>query len=392
VPTESEVCGYSMWKTSPKELSALWKRVKSGRGLGKDRVSTDMMMRGGAVVNLAIAQLYNMVAEEPSRTPRDWKCATAVGTYKGKSKSREKRKSFRWVMNTTNLGKGYELQLLHRSELMVMGHEGQAVANKGIDSRHALYFIAETVAERSSQGLTTTATILDVETAFPAQQAELAILAMHARGARGGTLASMDGLVKEVQVRLTVANGKTTEPATIGIGLLEGSRLSPLEFVTAAADLIDEVGQQSLTVGGVEGGGASMFMDDLVGLTAETKAAAEVIHAALGWGYVARHSFNIDEKLIVGLLGRREIVEAARPADINVAYWPKEEGVEEERVKAATEVKRIPVVKSGITVLRFQLAEGAQLRIMMIMAAEAIRETERASHEARATMKVGQGL
>jgi hypothetical protein len=295
-------------------------------------------------------------------------------------------------MSTSNEAKAFELWLLHRMEVMVLAHEGQAVANKGIDTRHALYFIVSPVAERSARGLTTAATIMDVATAFPAQHPKRATVALHERGARGGTLECVDALATNVKVALTVARGKTTEPKEIEVGLLEGSRLAPLQFTTVAGSLLDEVGSKTLTVGGVVGGGSTMFMDDLVGLTETPWKAPDVIHSALGWGFRERHTFDLDEKLEVCLLGPKAQVEATSKTKVHVSFWPTEEGLSMESVRAAMKVKSVEVKKQGAAVLGFRLGEGEQLTYTLAMTAQEIRELENTTHEERAAMRVGQGL
>ena len=55
-------------------------------------------------------------------------------------------------------------------------------------------------------------------------------LAMYREGLRKCTLEAVDAMATEVEVAVTVAEGKVLEPYRVGVGQLKGSRLSPMRL------------------------------------------------------------------------------------------------------------------------------------------------------------------
>jgi hypothetical protein len=71
VPTEDECLAYAEWGCQAKELKLLWARVARDRGLGEDDESTDILIEGGEIANMALAALFTEAKRDPKRnTPK----------------------------------------------------------------------------------------------------------------------------------------------------------------------------------------------------------------------------------------------------------------------------------------------------------------------------------
>jgi hypothetical protein len=89
-PTEEECLAYAGRGCKAEELKLLWARVARDRGLGEDDVSTDILIEGGAVANLALAALFTLAHRDPRRnTPKMWRRMLAVGWYKATVEARD---------------------------------------------------------------------------------------------------------------------------------------------------------------------------------------------------------------------------------------------------------------------------------------------------------------
>ena len=207
---------------------------------------------------------------------------------------------------------------------------------------------------------------------------------MYREGLRKYTLEAVDAMATEVEVA-TVAEGKVLEPFRVGVGQLEGSRLSPMRFASTTRGMLEAVEEEEvIAVGGVQGGGASAFMDDAVSLVEDVRQASQEITKWLHWGFAERHTFVLEEKVRV-TLGAREQVDSARASTVDVV-WVGDEGADIGPVA----VRSFEVEKSGVELLGFLLGEGEQLQ--RTSGARRVVDLEGAHGEERAAVNAGQNM
>jgi hypothetical protein len=162
------------------------------------------------------------------------------------------------------LAKVDEGVMLHRLLTCVGVDESQSVANEGVDARRQLHMILDFAALARALQVELILGILDVERGFPSCEREDVYLALRRRGVRAHLLDGLAALDYGSMVRLKMALHRYTEPIPLGIGILEGSQLSPAKFSLQIADLaralrtsphgVDHRGQSA---------GALTHMDDI---------------------------------------------------------------------------------------------------------------------------------
>jgi hypothetical protein len=204
----------------------------------------------------------------------------------------------------------------------------------------------------------------------------------------------------KVEMRVTVAQDTVMKAIKCDHVLLEGSRLAPASFAAATRTLLERLREHAITVGGVRGAGASMFMDDAATLLETLRQVGSAVGTSLDWGYLARHDFDLENKAVAGLLGPRKLVDkemAAREEELGemakkltILWAPSETTVK--RRAARLRVETMKVTTWGTAILGYRLGEGEQLAETMRRANEQLAELEATPDAERSIWKLSQIL
>ena len=210
-------------------------------------------------------------------------------------KPRDDWLSYRSLVLGSNLGKMYERVLLRRVALVTRVDPLQAVGNPGVDCRHQIHLLLDTLAARAAAGLDTYGATVDITRAFPATEHELAALSLHHNGVGGHVLRAIVGLTADVAVCASVSRGCHTAPIRLGVGLLEGAVLSPRAFAAVVDGLLAALRESGLgvCVAG-EWLGAMMLMDDLVILAATRSELDGMLRVVFDWCHDSRYDVALD--------------------------------------------------------------------------------------------------
>ena len=246
------------------EVVRALKRMKRGKGVGIDKVSSEMLLGGGEMLWQNLAALLNVCWEEEF-IPVDWMDGIVVPLHKGGDSC--DIGNYREITLGSHIGKVFCSVLNARlSEVMeskILG-EAQGGFRRNRRTTDQVFVVSGIGQIRRSQGKKTWMAFLDFKKAFPSVWREGLWEKMKEYGIDGKFLRVCQNLYCDVGARVRV--GKVfSERYTIEEGLRQGCILSPSLFCLFLMDLADELERRGLGVK-VTGTwmGACFFADDIV--------------------------------------------------------------------------------------------------------------------------------
>ena len=284
------------------EIVKAIKGMKRGKGVGKDKISLDMIVEGKEVLWHNLHGILNCCWEEEF-IPEDWLEGIIVALHKGGD--REDLGNYRDITLGSHIGKIFTSVLTGRlTQALETGVLGEAQGGFRKNRRTVdQVFVVNGIAQwRRSKGLKTWMAFLDFRKAFPSVWRKGLWAKMEGYGLGGRFLNVCRKLYTDVGARVRV--GQTlSDRFEICEGLRQGCTLSPSLFSLFLMDLATELESKGLGVK-VRGMwmGACFFADDIVLLAESGHELQRMLNVAYSFAERWQLKFNAKKcgVLVVG--------------------------------------------------------------------------------------------
>ena len=284
------------------EIEKALREMKNGKAAGPTGVTSELLKAAGSV---GLRQLTNIMNERLAGEgiPDDWKRSTTVPIYKGKGDAMECGK-YRGVRLLEHGMKAYEIVLERRLRELVEIGDCQFGFCPGRSTTGAIFCMRQIQEKYNQKKKKLYHIFVDLEKAFDRVPREIIEWALRKKEVPERMVAAIMALYVGTKSQVKTEAG-TSEEFNIGVGVHQGSVLSPLLFIV----VMDEA-----TRGASRGAPWELvYADDLV-LTAETE--EEVLEAFEGWRVEMEARgmrVNLDKtKVMVTGKGTNHIIQSGR--------------------------------------------------------------------------------
>ena len=249
---------------SYEEVERAVKGMKKGKGVGIDKISSEMLLGGGKVLWRRLTAILNACWEE-EYIPADWMEGIVIPLHKGGDS--KDIGNYREITLGSHVGKVFcavlNARLAKVMESSIL-REAQGGFRKNRRTTDQIFVVNGIGQARRSQGKKTWMAFLDFKKAFPSVWREGLWRKMKRYGIDGKFLRVCENLYRDVGAKVRVGR-VFSERFDIKEGLRQGCILSPSLFSLFLMDLAEELEEKDLgvKVSGVWMG-ACFFADDIV--------------------------------------------------------------------------------------------------------------------------------
>ena len=252
-----------------KEVETAINAMKQGKAAGPTGLTSELLQAAG---NVGVREMTNIMNEllRGEKVPRDWSSSTTIPIYKGKGDAMECGK-YRGVRLLEHGMKIYERVLERRLRDLVDIGDYQYGFCSGRSTTGAIFIVRQLQEKFVLKKKKLYHIFVDLEKAFDRVPREVIAWALRRKGIPEGMVEAIMALYVDTTSRVRTGGG-TSEDFEIGVGVHQGSILSPLLFII----VMDEA-----TRGARKGSPWELvYADDLI-VTAETE--QEVIESFERW-------------------------------------------------------------------------------------------------------------
>ena len=230
------------------EVLAAIQRLKKGKAPGEDQLVTDMIIKSGENMKLAIHKLFEQSWKD-SKIPEKWKIAKVQFLKKTGKKSYHKASSYRPISLTSSVGNC--LEKIIEARLYVFSEHHKLLDNEKEGFRHfkgttgALIRLSQDIYTGFIEGLHTVGIFIDLEKAFDTVWREGLLTKLHRMGITGQIWHWLRDFLtgRKAFCMLKHAQGNIFQTS---LGLPQGSVLSPTLFNLFLSDIFENVKNQKV--------------------------------------------------------------------------------------------------------------------------------------------------
>ncbi len=242
-----------------REVETALKRMKKGKAAGPTGITSDMLKAGGEASLTELTNIMNTLIQG-EEIPKDWKSSSTIPIYKGKGDSMNCSK-YRGIRLLEHGMKVYESVLEKRLREHVSIGNYQFGFCPGRSTTGAIFIIRQLQEKYNQKKKNLYHIFVDLEKAFDRVPREVIEWALRKKEIPERMIRAIMALYVDTTSKVKTTAG-ISEEFGIGVGVHQGSVLSPLLFIIA----MDEATKEVRT----EPPWELAYADDLV-LTAETQ-------------------------------------------------------------------------------------------------------------------------
>ena len=285
-----------------KEIRDALKSMKSGKAAGPSGLTADILRAAGETGLRELNKIFEKMEAEES-APREWGSSYTIPVYKGKGDSLLCGK-YRGVRLLEHGMKLWEKVLEKRLRNIVNIDEKQFGFQPGRSTTDAIFVIRQLQEKYIAKKRRLYHVFVDLEKAFDRVPRKVIKWALRRQGVPERLIRLVMALYKNSKSKVKTSVG-TSEEFNIGVGVHQGSALSPLLFILVIQEATKEVGREGLM--------ELLYADDLV-LMAESQ--DEVVERFEAWkGSMERRGLKVNmDKTKVLISGKepRRVMERGR--------------------------------------------------------------------------------
>ncbi|KAJ8375265.1 hypothetical protein SKAU_G00058450 [Synaphobranchus kaupii] len=248
-----EIVNQEVQEISKEEVRAAMRRMKSGKAVGPDDIPVETWRCLGEMAVEFLTRLFNNILESETM-PEDWRRSVLVPIFKNKGDV-QSCSNYRGIKLISHSMKLWErvVEARLREEVMISEQQyGFMPRKSATDALFALRMLMEKYREGQKE---LHCVFVDLEKAYDRVPREEVWYCMRKSGVAEKYVRSVQAMYEDSVTVVRCAVG-VTEAFKVGVGLHQGSALSPFLFAMVMDRLTDKVRQESPWT--------MMFADDIV--------------------------------------------------------------------------------------------------------------------------------
>jgi hypothetical protein len=312
-PRPDDLLRYFEREITAEEVFDLVGDVKLGKAPSPDDgIRSEAFYYGGSTLARALSLAFSLVYRQGVE-PASWKVGYQRWLFKGKG-DRLDFLSYRDIVLVSNMSKLYERVLLRRLKVLTRVDELQGMCQLGVDARHQLAMLNDVLKHRELNGKRTWCAAVDITRAFPTTDVYGVAAELRSRGVGGRLLRSVLTHISGLRYASGIAPGVDAEPVSAGIGLFQGSVISPHLFSL----YVDDLARRLRTATDAEGCrigvsfendkgeslwcGCMLFMDDVFLLCDSREHLRLALDVVFQWAYEARYAIALKKTHVMATM------------------------------------------------------------------------------------------